>query len=52
MDLKRSKKLKRIVSGMLSPAMITSMSAVLPASANADVKTTNLILSGGFKHEK
>lgn len=52
MNHKQSKNLKRIVSGMLSPAMITSMSAVLPESANSDVKTTNLILSGGFKHEK
>ncbi|WP_024858135.1 dockerin type I repeat-containing protein [Ruminococcus albus] len=36
MDLKRSKKLKRIVSGMLSLAMITSMSAVLPANAEEE----------------
>ena len=38
MDPKRSKNLKRIVSGMLSPAMITSMSAVLPASADETSK--------------
>ncbi len=35
MDQKRSKNLKRVVSGLLSLAMITtSMSAVLPASAD------------------
>jgi hypothetical protein len=36
MDPKRSKKLKRIVSGMLSLAMITSMLAVLPANAEEE----------------
>jgi hypothetical protein len=36
MDQKRSKNLKHIVSGMLSPAMITSMSAVLPANAEEE----------------
>jgi hypothetical protein len=36
MDQKRSKNLKRFVSGMLSPAMITSMSAVLPANAEEE----------------
>ena len=38
MDQKRSKKLKRIVSGLLSLTMITSMSAVLPASADETSK--------------
>ena len=39
MDQKRSKNQKRIVSGLLSLAMITtSMSAVLPASADAASK--------------
>ena len=39
MDQKRSKNLKRVVSGLLSLAMITtSMSAVLPASADAASK--------------
>lgn len=38
MDPKRSKKLKRIVSGLLSLTMITSMSAVLPASADETSK--------------
>ena len=36
MDPKRSKNLKRIVSGMLSPVMITRMSAVLSASAEEE----------------
>ena len=40
---KQSQKLKRIVSGLLSLSMITSMSAVLPANAEEESAQGNCI---------